>query len=47
MDKDVVKKIVEVLDRLIGELSPQMGARRTMELFYITEEIERMIKKRR
>ena len=43
MSKDVVKKIVEVLDSLIAELSPQMGLKHADKLFAITTEIEQMI----
>lgn len=43
IDKDVVKKIVVVLDSLIAELSPQMGLKHTKMLFDITSEIEQMI----
>ena len=45
MSKDVVKKIVEVLDSLIAELSPQMGMKHTDKLFSITTEIEQMVEK--
>ena len=43
MNKDVVEKIIEVLNSLIIELSPQMGVKYTNELFSITNEIKQMI----
>ena len=43
IEKDIVKKILEVLDSIIAELSPQMGLTHTDKLFAITTEIEQMI----
>lgn len=47
INKAVVKKIVEVLDSLISELSPQMGLKHTDKLFSITTEIEQMIEEQK
>ena len=41
--KEVVGKIVEVLNHLIAELSPQMGLKNTSALLDITAEIEHMV----
>lgn len=43
MDKNVLIKIVMVLNGLIGELAPQMGAQYTRTLFGITKELEDII----
>ena len=43
MDKNVLIKIVMVLNGLIAELSPQMGAQYTKKLFGITKELEDII----
>ena len=42
-NKEVISKIVDVLNSLIIELSPQMGSTRTDKLFAITTDIEEMI----
>ena len=42
-DKEIINKIVDVLDSLISELSAQMGAVHTSKLFAITTEIEQMV----
>lgn len=45
MDKDILTKIVMVLNGLIAELSPQMGVQYTKKLFGITKELEDIIEK--
>lgn len=43
MDKNILTKIVMVLNGLIGELSPQMGTQYTKVLLGITKELEDII----
>lgn len=42
-DKEIILRIISVLDSLIAELSPQMGASYTDKLFAITTEIELLL----
>ena len=47
MDKEIVIKIVTVLNSLIYELYPQMGEHHTKKLYDIIDEIEQMVEEQK